>query len=91
MDEPHLSEDLIKQLSEWLVEAEENSIYEPNAFVLSTINADNTPSSITVLLKGVDDEGFVFLPTLVLAKVEPSTTIQTLALCLVGIRCIGRR
>ena len=31
LDETHLSDDPIKQFSEWLVEAEENSIYEPNA------------------------------------------------------------
>jgi pyridoxamine 5'-phosphate oxidase len=60
LDETHLSDDPIKQFGEWLVEAEENSIYEPNAFVLSTINENLTPSSRTVLLKGIDDEGFVF-------------------------------
>jgi len=60
LDETHLSADPIKQFGEWLVEAEENSIYEPNAFVLSTINKNNTPSSRTVILKGVDHEGFVF-------------------------------
>jgi len=60
LDETHLSDDPIKQFGEWLVEAEENSIYEPNAFVLSTVNKNNTPSSRTVLLKGVDHEGFVF-------------------------------
>ena len=60
LDETHLSDDPIKQFGEWLVEAEENSIYEPNAFVLSTINKNLTPSSRTVLLKGIDDEGFVF-------------------------------
>lgn len=55
LDETHLSDDPIKQFSEWLVEAEETSIYEPNIFVLSTINKNNTTSSRTVLLKGIDD------------------------------------
>ena len=35
-------------------------LHEPNAFVLSTVGADCTPSSRIVLLKGLDDRGFVF-------------------------------
>ena len=58
--ETQLSDDPIEQFKIWLVEAEEQSIYEPNAFVLSTINPDLSPSSRTVLLKGVSEEGFSF-------------------------------
>ena len=60
LDETHLSNDPIEQFQAWLVEAETEGIYEPNAFVLSTVNSDNTPSSRTVLLKGVSDQGFSF-------------------------------
>ena len=60
LDETQLSNDPIEQFKIWLVEAEEQSIYEPNAFVLSTINPDLSPSSRTVLLKGVSEEGFSF-------------------------------
>ena len=60
LEETQLSDDPIEQFKIWLVEAEEQSIYEPNAFVLSTINPDLTPSSRTVLLKGVSEEGFSF-------------------------------
>jgi len=60
LDETELSNDPIQQFQDWLVEAEANSIYEPNAFVLSTVNENNSPSSRTVLLKGVDETGFVF-------------------------------
>jgi len=60
LDETHLSADPIEQFQAWLVEAEAEGIYEPNAFVLSTVTSDNTPSSRTVLLKGVSDQGFSF-------------------------------
>ena len=33
---------------------------EPNAMILSTAGAEGAPSSRVVLLKGVDQRGFVF-------------------------------
>lgn len=60
LDESQLDTNPIEQFRNWLVSAEEAGIYEPNAFVLSTVTSENTPSSRTVLLKGVEDNGFVF-------------------------------
>ena len=60
LDESQLATNPIDQFRDWLVSAEEAGIYEPNAFVLSTVTNANTPSSRTVLLKGVEDNGFVF-------------------------------
>jgi len=60
LDENQLLSDPIEQFRNWLVLAEESGIYEPNAFVLSTVTETNTSSSRTVLLKGVEDNGFVF-------------------------------
>jgi len=60
LHETHLLADPIAQFGIWLKEAEEANIYEPNAFVLSTVNNEQQPRSRTVLLKGVDEHGFFF-------------------------------
>lgn len=60
LDETHLVGDPIEQFKIWLQDAEAEKIYEPNAFVLSTVTEKNSPSSRTVLLKGVDEHGFFF-------------------------------
>ncbi|MGD9956846.1 MAG: pyridoxamine 5'-phosphate oxidase [Candidatus Nanopelagicales bacterium] len=48
------------QFAAWLADAVAADVVEPNAMVLSTVDADGTPSSRTVLLKGADARGFVF-------------------------------
>jgi pyridoxamine 5'-phosphate oxidase len=60
LDESHLLKDPIEQFKIWLKEAEAENIYEPNAFVLGTVDESNHPRTRTVLLKGVDDRGFFF-------------------------------
>jgi pyridoxamine 5'-phosphate oxidase len=60
LEEGHLLDDPIKQFKSWLIDAEEAEIYEPNAFVLGTVDSENQPRSRTVLLKGVDEKGFFF-------------------------------
>ena len=60
LDESHLVADPIEQFKIWLREAEEQNIYEPNAFVLGTVDSENHSRSRTVLLKGVDERGFFF-------------------------------
>jgi pyridoxamine 5'-phosphate oxidase len=49
----------IKQFEKWFQEALQAKILEPNAMTLSTIS-DNRPASRIVLLKGVDEAGFMF-------------------------------
>lgn len=44
----------------WLRDAETAGIAEINAVIVSTVDADGTPSSRTVLCKGADGDGFVF-------------------------------
>ncbi len=60
LDEADLLEDPIEQFKLWLKDAERENIYEPNAFVLGTVDASNRPRSRTVLLKGVSPQGFFF-------------------------------
>ncbi|GAA2045580.1 pyridoxamine 5'-phosphate oxidase [Agromyces tropicus] len=60
LDEADAAADPIAQFDRWLAEADERGVYEPNGMVLGTVDADGTPSSRTVLLRGVDDRGFVF-------------------------------
>ena len=48
------------QFARWMTEALEAGIVLPNAMTLATAAADGIPSARMVLLKGVDDSGFVF-------------------------------
>jgi len=44
----------------WMAEAIENEPTDPNAMAVVTATPDGRPSARTILLKGVDDRGFVF-------------------------------
>jgi pyridoxamine 5'-phosphate oxidase len=44
----------------WMAEAIEHEPSDPNAMTVVTATPDGTPSARTILLKGVDDRGFVF-------------------------------
>ncbi len=57
LNEADVAADPIAQFVNWLDQAEESGVYEPNAMVLSTIDPDGLPSSRTVLLRGVDQQG----------------------------------
>jgi pyridoxamine 5'-phosphate oxidase len=51
----------LEQFAQWLKQAEDDEVFEPNAMVASTIDPDGAVSSRTVLLKGLDDTGFEFV------------------------------
>ena len=55
-----LAEHPMLQFQQWFQQAIQNSVEEPNAFVLSTVNTENKPSSRVVLLKGIKDNSIVF-------------------------------
>lgn len=59
--ESDFSGDPLADFAAWLTEAESAGVYEPNAMVVSSIDPDGRPSSRTVLLKGLDSEGFEFV------------------------------
>ena len=48
------------QFDLWLKEAIEDGTFEANAFIISTVNKENKPSSRVVLLKQIVEEGFIF-------------------------------
>ncbi|GLW50886.1 pyridoxine/pyridoxamine 5'-phosphate oxidase [Streptomyces sp. NBRC 14336] len=51
----------VEQFARWFKQAaSEAHLFEPNAMVVSTANAEGHPSSRTVLLKQFDEQGFVF-------------------------------
>jgi pyridoxamine 5'-phosphate oxidase len=58
--EQELAPDPVTQFDRWFTQAEQAGLVEPNAMVLSTADAEGRPSARTVLLKGVDERGFVF-------------------------------
>ncbi|MEM9481587.1 MAG: pyridoxamine 5'-phosphate oxidase [Verrucomicrobiota bacterium] len=50
----------LEQFQAWFDEAAAAEIVEPNAMMLSTVGEGGQPSSRTVLLKGIDEQGFRF-------------------------------
>lgn len=52
--------DPILQFKAWMGEALSAQLPEPNAMTLATASADGKPSARIVLIKGVDERGFVF-------------------------------
>lgn len=58
--ETQVDPDPIKQFEQWFNDALNGNIAEPNAMVLSTVDARHRPSSRTVLLKDLTADGFTF-------------------------------
>jgi pyridoxamine 5'-phosphate oxidase len=59
-----LKSDPIEQLQLWLEEACRAGVTEPTAMSLATAGSDGRPLLRTVLLKGLDNRGFVFFTNL---------------------------
>nr|WP_316741918.1 pyridoxamine 5'-phosphate oxidase [Streptomyces sp. MK7] len=59
--EADLADTPVEQFAHWFQQAAaEAHLFEPNAMVVSTADAQGRPSSRTVLLKAFDEHGFVF-------------------------------
>lgn len=58
--EEDLDPDPLRLFSRWLQESVEAGLKDPTAMTLATVSADGQPSQRIVLLKGVDERGFVF-------------------------------
>ena len=55
-----LNPDPVEQFRTWLDEAIHAQLLEPNAMTLATVDEKGQPSARVVLLKGLDERGFVF-------------------------------
>ena len=60
LDVHEVLENPILQFKKWFEEALESRVLEPNAMTLATADAQNIPSARVVLLKGFDENGFIF-------------------------------
>jgi pyridoxamine 5'-phosphate oxidase len=60
LNEADLHPNPLEQFSKWLNAALQASLPEPNAMTLATADDQGRPSARIVLLRGFDDQGFVF-------------------------------
>lgn len=60
LDEEASAADPLQQFRDWLDQALQAELPEPNAMTLATVGADGRPSTRIVLVKGVDERGIVW-------------------------------
>ena len=60
LDESNVSSNPFGQFSEWMREAVDAEILDPNAMTLATADKNGMPSARIVLLKSIDEKGLVF-------------------------------
>ena len=60
LDLEDLHADPVAQLNQWYHQAEEAGVAEPNAMVLSTVDAQGQPNSRVLLARGIDAHGITF-------------------------------
>ena len=60
LDVSNVGNDPMKQFEKWFGEALSADVMEPNAMNLATVNDQGKPSSRIVLLKGMENNRFVF-------------------------------
>ena len=66
---------------EWFTQAKEHEPAFPDAATLATVNADGMPSVRMMLVKSVDEDGFVFYTNLGSRKAAALTATKNAALC----------
>ena len=71
------------QFDRWFAAAMRADVDEPNAMVLSTVDADGAPDSRAVLLKSFDQSGFIFFSNYGSKKAADMTATPTVALLFV--------
>ncbi len=67
--------------ADWLADATKTEVNDPNALALATVDADGLPDVRMVLLKGLDDRGFVFFTNFESAKGREILGSMKAAMC----------
>jgi len=67
--------------ADWLKDAEQSEPNDPNALSLATVDADGLPNVRMVLLKGFDEQGFVFYTNFESAKGREILGSMKAAMC----------
>ena len=80
LDVPDLEAEPIAMFRRWLDDTVTAGLHEPNAMVVATVSADGRPSARMVLLKGLDERGFVFFTNYTSRKSEDLDTNPAVAL-----------
>lgn len=80
----------LAQFQQWFDEALASKLPEPNAMVLATTDSTGQPSARVVLLKGLDDRGFLFKPTMTAEKAGSFPKTQKLRFASTGWSLSGR-
>ncbi|MDR5758025.1 pyridoxamine 5'-phosphate oxidase [Caballeronia sp. LZ035] len=60
LDAADVDSNPVRQFDTWFAQALDAKLPEPNAMTLATVDAAGRPSARIVLIKGVDERGFVF-------------------------------
>jgi pyridoxamine 5'-phosphate oxidase len=74
-------EDPIALFQEWFQDAIDSGLKEPRAMSVATVDADGCPDVRMLLLKDVDERGFVFYTNLQSPKARSLTSNPRVALC----------
>jgi pyridoxamine 5'-phosphate oxidase len=73
--------DPVELFNEWFAAAADSGLFMPEAMSLATATADGAPSVRMVLLKGVDERGFVFYTNYGSRKADDLESNPQAALC----------
>jgi pyridoxamine 5'-phosphate oxidase len=73
LHEADLEATWLEQFERWLRDTVAAGLPEPNAMILATADSAGRPSARTVLLKGLDERGFVFFTNLTSRKATEAT------------------
>ncbi|WP_322068632.1 pyridoxamine 5'-phosphate oxidase [Paraburkholderia bannensis] len=60
LDATDVDADPIRQFQTWFAQALDAQLPEPNAMTVATVDAEGRPAARILLIKGVDERGFVF-------------------------------